>query len=129
MMCKQSEDESVWKANTQRLLDLTGNQKSNTRRFTEKSLGQIPMSLYECPKPYHRILSPDIIRWVASTGRVHLHKDTCCSVGGVSLLISRLSERLADSIKIRCTQRARRYSIQVFQRKYGNSLYKCSNGC
>jgi hypothetical protein len=34
--------------------------------------------LYECPDPYKRLLSPELLRWAAGTGRFVFHKDTCC---------------------------------------------------
>jgi len=68
MMCKETESEEVWKKNVQRLLDLTEN---------------VPLGIYECPKPYHRLLSPETLAWAASTGRFYFHKDTCCSILGI----------------------------------------------
>jgi 4-hydroxy-tetrahydrodipicolinate synthase len=38
--------------------------------------GGIPLGLYETPQPYHRVLSPETMQWVASTGRFVFHKDT-----------------------------------------------------
>ncbi|MFO7870371.1 MAG: dihydrodipicolinate synthase family protein [Kiritimatiellia bacterium] len=40
----------------------------------------IPLGLYECPRPYHRTLSPKLLEWAAGTGRVVFYKDTCCSL-------------------------------------------------
>ena len=49
----------------QKLLDLTGS---------------VRLGLYECPKPYHRLLSAEALAWAASTGRFYFHKDTCCKL-------------------------------------------------
>ncbi len=38
--------------------------------------GDIPLGLYECPQPYHRLLSPDIVACAAATGRFRYIKDT-----------------------------------------------------
>lgn len=38
----------------------------------------MPLGFYECPYPYKRLLSPDIMRECAKTGRFFFHKDTCC---------------------------------------------------
>eukprot|EP00043_Microstomoeca_roanoka_P010331 m.98162 g.98162 ORF g.98162 m.98162 type:complete len:318 (+) comp14859_c0_seq3:58-1011(+) len=62
-MAAEQESDDVWKQNVQKLLDLTGD---------------VPLGLYECPKPYHRLLSPELLAWTASTGRFYFHKDTCC---------------------------------------------------
>ena len=37
-------------------------------------------ALYECPVPYHRLLSEETIAWVARTGRFCFLKDTCCRI-------------------------------------------------
>lgn len=62
-LAEEVEDDGVWKSNVQKLLDLTGD---------------VSLGLYECPKPYHRLLSPEILGWCAGTGRFKFHKDTCC---------------------------------------------------
>lgn len=38
--------------------------------------GEIPLGMYECPAPYKRILTPDVFRFLASSGRMTYHKDT-----------------------------------------------------
>jgi 4-hydroxy-tetrahydrodipicolinate synthase len=35
------------------------------------------MGTYECPSPYKRIISPEVLRYLLSTNRVIYHKDTC----------------------------------------------------
>lgn len=40
----------------------------------------IPLGLYECPAPYHRTLSPELLGWAANTGRFLFYKDTCCDL-------------------------------------------------
>lgn len=36
--------------------------------------------IYECPYPYKRVLSPELLRWTAETGKFAFLKDTCCDV-------------------------------------------------
>jgi 4-hydroxy-tetrahydrodipicolinate synthase len=36
--------------------------------------------IYECPYPYKRIISPELLKWIASTGKFAFLKDTCCSL-------------------------------------------------
>ncbi len=43
------------------------------------STGDIPMGLYECPVPYKRVISSEMMQWLASTGRFWYHKDTTCN--------------------------------------------------
>jgi 4-hydroxy-tetrahydrodipicolinate synthase len=38
----------------------------------------IPLGAYECPQPYKRLLSPELMNWMASTGRFLYFKDTSC---------------------------------------------------
>ena len=60
-----SEGDDVWLANLERLLNLTGD---------------IPLALYECPEPYHRLISPKALGWAARTGRFFLLKETSRSL-------------------------------------------------
>ena len=59
----QDAGDDEWLNNLHELISLTGN---------------IPLGIYECPVPYHRLLSPDLVRMVAETGRFHIYKDTSC---------------------------------------------------
>ena len=34
--------------------------------------------IYECPYPYKRVISPELLKWIASTGKFAFLKDTCC---------------------------------------------------
>ena len=61
MMAAQDEDDAAWKANTEQFMALTGD---------------VPLGLYECPAPYHRLLTPATLRWLADSGRFRFHKDT-----------------------------------------------------
>lgn len=36
----------------------------------------VPLGLYECPQPYHRNLSPELVAWAAASGRFTYMKDT-----------------------------------------------------
>lgn len=36
--------------------------------------------VYECPKPYKRLLSPQLLKWCADTGKFSFLKDTCCNL-------------------------------------------------
>ena len=63
-MASSDDDDEGWKTQIQGLLDATGN---------------TPLGIYECPHPYHRLLTPDTLSWVANTGRFIFHKDTCCN--------------------------------------------------
>ena len=37
--------------------------------------------VYECPAPYKRLLTPEMLKWMAGTGKFAFLKDTCCDLG------------------------------------------------
>ena len=41
---------------------------------------RVPLGVYECPSPYHRLMSPELLKWCAETGRFVFLKDTCCNI-------------------------------------------------
>ncbi len=53
--------------------------KKNTETFLKETEG-MPLGIYECPYPYKRLLSPDLLKWCESTGRFLFMKDTCCDL-------------------------------------------------
>ena len=55
-----------WKANVEELLEKTG---------------EIPLGVYECPMPYHRLLTPRLLAWLASTKRFLWLKETSEQLG------------------------------------------------
>jgi len=61
----ESDPDAVWQANTEALLGATPN---------------VSLGLYECPRPYHRKLSPELLGWAAQSGRFRFLKDTCCDL-------------------------------------------------
>lgn len=60
----ENEDDTVWWKNFSALL---------------ASIPEdIALGLYECPYPYKRVISPELLRRCVDSGRVALMKDTCC---------------------------------------------------
>ena len=53
--------------------------QARVEQFLEQTDG-IPLGLYECPLPYHRRMTPELLAWTAATGRFVWMKDTCCDV-------------------------------------------------
>lgn len=64
-LAEEAEDDEVWKKNAEKILT---------------ALPNIRFGLYECPKPYKRLLSPKLLKWCASTGRFVFLKDTSCDM-------------------------------------------------
>ncbi len=56
--------DKVWLENAKKLLSLLPK--------------DVPLGLYECPYPYKRLLTKDILNWCVDTGRFKFIKDTCC---------------------------------------------------
>ena len=52
--------------------------------------GEIPLGLYECPVPYKRVISPDMMKWLAETGRFWYHKDTTCDAGAINRKLDKI---------------------------------------
>ena len=51
------------------------------KKRLERLLETVPecvFGLYECPYPYKRLLTPELLQFCASTGRIRFLKDTCC---------------------------------------------------
>ncbi len=61
----EGESEDVVKKNIETLIS----------RIPAKSFG-----IYECPMPYKRLISPELLKWCAETGRFSFLKDTCCNL-------------------------------------------------
>ena len=50
-------------------------------RFLEALHGDLPLGFYECPHPYKRLVSPEVMRFCVGTGRFGFLKDTSCRLG------------------------------------------------
>ncbi|MBZ4190914.1 dihydrodipicolinate synthase family protein [Niabella beijingensis] len=65
LLAEEAASDTVLEDAIGRLLSLTGN---------------IPLGFYECPVPYKRIISPQLLGKLVNTGRVIYHKDTCLNI-------------------------------------------------
>ena len=65
----------------------------NAEKVLDKADFKIPLGIYECPVPYKRLLTPEILQWCKNDGRFRFIKDTCCDP---DMLAERL-EILKDS--------------------------------
>lgn len=71
-----AEDDTVWWANLEQLLELTDD---------------IPLALYECPQPYHRLISAELLGRAARTGRFLLMKETSRSLQQVEAKLNAIN--------------------------------------
>ena len=51
----------------------------NAEKFLSRVDKNVKFGIYECPKPYKRLLSPKLIRWIEKSERFLFVKDTCCN--------------------------------------------------
>lgn len=61
----EDEDDEVWKRNAAAILE---------------AIPECVFGIYECPYPYKRLLSPELLKWCANTGRFAFLKDTSCDL-------------------------------------------------
>ena len=64
-LATQDDNDDIWKINAEKLM---------------KAVPDIALGIYECPTPYKRLVSPEILKWCAGTGRFLFLKDTCCNI-------------------------------------------------
>ncbi len=58
-----------------------GEDEDVVKKNIEFLLGNVhgdSFGIYECPYPYKRVLSPQLLKWIADTGKFSFLKDTCC---------------------------------------------------
>lgn len=55
----------------------------NLKYLLKRLQRDIPLGFYECPYPYKRILSPEMLKWCADTGRFYFLKDTSCDIENI----------------------------------------------
>lgn len=65
-LAKENESDEIWLNNLKKLLDMLPK--------------NVPLGFYECPYPYKRIISPELLKWCADTGRFYFIKDTSCDI-------------------------------------------------
>ena len=65
LLAGAEESEAVFAERAFRLLDLTPG---------------VPFGFYECPVPYKRLITPELLGQLVATGRVVYHKDTCLDI-------------------------------------------------
>jgi len=73
LLAQETDKDEIFEANIFSLLELTES---------------IPLGFYECPVPYKRLISPDLLGRIAATGRVTYHKDTCLDIDQIKAKIA-----------------------------------------
>lgn len=75
-LAKETESDEIWLENLKRLLE----------RLPE----DLALGFYECPYPYKRIISPDLLKWCADTGRFYFIKDTSCDIHNIGAKLDKI---------------------------------------
>lgn len=70
---------------------------ADTERLIAELPAEMPLGIYECPKPYKRLLSEKMLRWCVENGRFYFVKDTCCDA---DLIRSRLNICKGSHLKL-----------------------------
>lgn len=52
----------------------------NLQKITAAITDKVGLGIYECPYPYKRLLSDEVVSWCAQSGRYTFIKDTCCQI-------------------------------------------------
>jgi len=53
---------------------------ANLQTLTAAIPNTVSLGIYECPHPYKRLLSDEVVSWCAQSGRYTFIKDTCCQI-------------------------------------------------
>lgn len=69
--------------------------------------------VYECPAPYKRLLTPDLLTWMAGTGKFAFLKDTCCDL---------------DQLQAKCDA-VRGTGLKIFNANAATLLESLKMGC
>ena len=100
LLAKEDESDEIWLENLKKLLD--------------KLPEDLALGFYECPYPYKRIISPDLLKWCADTGRFYFIKDTSCSIENIRAKLEQIegshlklfnanSSTLLESLEMGCS--------------------------
>lgn len=94
----------------------------------------IPLGVYECPKPYKRLLTEKMIKYCAGTGRFFFIKDTCCDASKIAervkwCALSQLKIFNANAQTLLETLRAGVYGYCGVMANFHPAIYKwlCEN--
>ncbi len=82
-LAKEDESDDVWLENLEKLLSMIN--------------PEIKLGLYECPRPYKRLLSNRVIKEIAKSNRFYFLKDTCCNA---TIIAERLELLKGSTLKL-----------------------------
>lgn len=62
---EKDEGDMIWKKNFERIIN---------------ELENVPLGFYECPYPYKRLFTPELLKFCTSTNKIYFLKDTSCNL-------------------------------------------------
>ena len=68
--------------------------RGRVEEFLSRVDSSIPLGIYEAPLPYKRYLTPELLGWLAQTGRFVMTKDTCCNQDVIRKKISHVQKTI-----------------------------------
>lgn len=69
----------------------------NLKVIMDQLPADMPLGFYECPYPYKRLISPEILKWCTDTNRFYFIKDTSCDLKKIELKLEAIK---GSSIKL-----------------------------
>lgn len=75
-LAAEDESDEIWLENLKKLLSLLPE--------------DLALGFYECPYPYKRIISPELLEWCAKTGRFYFIKDTSCDIHNIEAKLEKI---------------------------------------
>lgn len=75
-LAAEEESDEVWIENLKKLLALLPE--------------DLALGFYECPYPYKRVISPELLEWCANTGRFYFIKDTSCDIHNMEAKLAKI---------------------------------------
>lgn len=75
-LAAEDESDEVWLENLKKLLDMLPQ--------------DLALGFYECPYPYKRIISPELLEWCAKTDRFYFIKDTSCDIHNIEAKLKKI---------------------------------------
>lgn len=75
-LAAENEGDEIWLENLKKLLSLLPE--------------NLALGFYECPYPYKRVISPELLEWCAKTGRFYFIKDTSCDIHNMEAKLEKI---------------------------------------
>lgn len=72
---------------------------ADCKKMMDALPADVPLGIYECPRPYKRLLTPAMIDFMVKSGRFAYIKDTCCDAGVIAQRVKQINETESPALK------------------------------